>query len=142
MAYVSFYRGERRGTDLEIFLTLRNSASSALKNIGNEVLLGILEPITNMAYQCAASTRWAVDIRGIALANQETGVTCFLKYPQAAIWDLIARNYPYAHIIRMLEAITLRQEAEVLAILRESLDTWVKNGFLTTEHTEYTEMKK
>jgi hypothetical protein len=83
-----------------------------------------------MTYQCTASTRWAVDIRGIALVNQATGTTRFLKYPQAAIWDLIARNYPYAHTIRMLQAITTLQEAEVQAILRESLDTWVKNGFL------------
>ena len=93
-------------------------------------LLRILKPMTNMTYECADSTRWAVETRGIALVNQETEATCFLKYPQAAIWDLIARNYPYTSIIRMLQAITSLQEAEVQAILLKSLDTWVKAGFL------------
>jgi hypothetical protein len=95
-----------------------------------------------MTYQCTASTRWTIETHGIALVNQETGTTCFLKYPQAAIWDLIARNYPYPRIIRMLQAITSLQKEEVQTMLRKSLDMWVKNGFLTTKHTEYTEMKK
>ena len=85
---------------------------------------------TFITYQCAPHTKWAVDIRGILLMNEESGTVCLLLYPQAAIWDVISRGYSYAQTVRMVCAITSLQADEVEKLLVKSLEAWTRAGFL------------
>jgi hypothetical protein len=83
-------------------------------------------------YRCAPFTKWAVELDGILVINKESGATNFLKYPQAAIWDLLTREYSYEHIVDMVSAITSLQEDEVNTLIAACLAEWAQTGFLRT----------
>ncbi len=91
-----------------------------------------------IAYQCAPSVRWAVEMYGIFLINEHTGRSGFLGYPQAALWDLMTRNYSYAQTLRVFQAITSLQVNDAERLIMETLEEWTRSGFLTmvTHHGE------
>ena len=82
-------------------------------------------------YQCTPHTKWAVEMYGIFLINEKTGTSSSLGYPQAAIWDLLTRNYSYPEMLRLLCRITTLQTNEAEKLLAESLEKWINSGFLT-----------
>ena len=91
----------------------------------------------NISYQCMAAVQWVVEAGSIVLVNRESGATCSLEYPQAAIWDLMTRDYLYEQMLPMLSAITGLDKKNVHAILVESLKDWERNGFsLKTEEIQ------
>jgi hypothetical protein len=86
--------------------------------------------MNNPCYQCASSTKWAVEIHGIILINEKTGNVCSLGYPQAAIWDLISRGYADEQFVNMVCAITSLQTSEAQRLIVENLENWLAAGFL------------
>lgn len=69
-------------------------------------------------------------MKGIVLINEKTGVVSLLGYPQAAVWDLLTRGYSYDRSVPMLTAITSLQADEIEALIAESLEKWLEDGFL------------
>lgn len=84
-------------------------------------------------YRPAESTRWAVENTGVLLINAASGATRFLGYPQAAIWDLVARGDSRARVADKLCAIAglTREEADALAA--EVASMLCAEGFLEAE---------
>ena len=81
-------------------------------------------------YQCASNTCWIVEQQGILLINTSENRYSRLHYPEAAIWDLLTRNWPYAHLLRMLAVIFSLNSDEAVLLLEQSLEQWIANGWL------------
>ncbi len=74
--------------------------------------------------------KWSIESRGIFLINTVSKKSQFLDYPQAALWDLLSRGYPYDQIITMLSAILSKDKEGVKTIVQISIEEWLQNGFL------------
>jgi hypothetical protein len=75
--------------------------------------------------------KWSVEVRGIVLLNEATGVVRSLEYPQAAIWDLITRGYSFEKTKRLVSAITSLGPEAARELIVASLERWTDDGFLT-----------
>ena len=81
-------------------------------------------------YTCASHVRWAVTTHGIILVDQSAGSNRLLSYPEAAVWDLITRDFSYTQTVRMLCAIASMKVDEANRFILESLEDWAEDGFL------------
>jgi hypothetical protein len=79
-------------------------------------------------YACAANVVWTVEHRGVRLLNRASGGTQVVPYPQAAVWDLACRNAP--HISEKMAHITGLLPAEAERLVAETLEQWVRDGFI------------
>jgi hypothetical protein len=95
-----------------------------------EIRIPDSEKIISETYQCAPHIKWAVDTQGIMLMNQDTAEVHRLANPQAAVWDLITREYPYPKTVGMLAAIAALDETAAEHLLMESLQAWTEAGIL------------
>jgi hypothetical protein len=84
-------------------------------------------------YRCNEGVRWAVTTGGILLLNIPGGEKVFLKYPRAAVWDLVSRGYTYKQTKYMLRTIASFDDDQAAELLFSCLDGWVKEGFLIKE---------
>ena len=58
------------------------------------------------------------------------GIIKEIKYPEAAVWDLISRSYTQEKVVKMLTYIVSCNQLEANKIVKAALETWVKDGFL------------
>ena len=86
--------------------------------------------MTVAKYCVAPGIKWAVEIDGIVLMDEKAGKTCFLSYPQAALWDLISRGVFFEKTLSMLSAIASLKPEDAEAFIRKTLDDWVTSGYL------------
>ena len=80
-------------------------------------------------YTLEPNVRWCVGRFGITLSDGH-GVTRELAYPDAAVWDLISRGYPFAKVVSMLTSIASLDAAASEAVVRSALEQWASGGFL------------
>ena len=80
-------------------------------------------------YTLRPNVRWCVGRVGITLSDGN-GVTREVAYPDAAVWDLISRGYPFAKVVSMLTFIASLEPAAAEAAVRSALEQWASGGFL------------
>lgn len=80
-------------------------------------------------YKLAPNVRWAVDRFTVKVTGASGGART-LQYPEAAVWDLVSRGYPFAKVVAMITHIAGVDEAGADALVRASLDDWSRNGYI------------
>lgn len=86
---------------------------------------------STVTFKCAPHVKWSVEVWGVILLNEASGLVRSLEYPQAAIWDLINRGYSFEKTKRLVSAITSSGTEAAEELLLESLERWTAEGFLT-----------
>lgn len=81
------------------------------------------------AYRLSPTVRWAVERFTLRLTDAR-GQVAILGYPDAAIWDLLSRGYPYPKVVSMMTHIAGLDEGEASSAVRSAISAWVKGGFL------------
>lgn len=74
-------------------------------------------------------TAWAVETAGVTLIRHD-GAVRFLRYPEAALWDLLSREVPLDRIVRITAAVAGLEPATARTWVRETIDAWVREGWL------------
>jgi hypothetical protein len=78
----------------------------------------------------APSVRWAVEDEGILVIDTGSGASHFLGYPDAAVWDLLARDYSGSRLARMLCLIGAFGWSESQRLIDTLLAEWETAGLL------------
>jgi hypothetical protein len=78
-----------------------------------------------------------VETCGITLIHRGTGTTRSLRYPEAALWDLLSRGYSYERTLSLLCAIASLAPEAAERLLLDSLAAWVEVGFLVREEDNH-----
>ena len=83
--------------------------------------------------RCEPHIKWSVESKGVVLIHPERNEVLKLKYPEAAVWDLIQRSYSFEKTVKLLSAITLEDEKTTMVFLMKTLQEWVEKGMLIVE---------
>ena len=81
-------------------------------------------------FRVAEHVRWAVEAAGVMLINDATGASLSLGYPQAAIWDFLARGESRERMVAKLCAIAALEPAAAQALAVETIAAWWEAGFV------------
>jgi len=81
----------------------------------------------------AGAIRWAAEIDGIVLLNDQTGKCIKLAYPQAALWDFITRGDSLKQITRKLALVASLESAAAERLAAEAITLLMRDGFLLRE---------
>jgi hypothetical protein len=81
-------------------------------------------------YRCAPAIIWVKDARQTILVAEDTGSSWTLCGVEAAIWDLLALNYPAEQIARFLSALLAISPQQAAAALSSALQSWAQVGIL------------
>jgi hypothetical protein len=73
---------------------------------------------------------WVVEEGSVRVFHLEQGALLVLRYPEAAIWDLISRYSREEEIVPKLAAICELNMAEARTLLRSCLRRWLQIGIL------------
>lgn len=84
-------------------------------------------------YRLADHISWVVEQQGILLIDRRTNRHTWLSYPEAAIWDLVARKIPEKRLLRMLAVISATNEREAAKLLQRCLEKLHKDNWLLRE---------
>jgi hypothetical protein len=95
---------------------------------------------TSAKYRLAPGVRWVVD-RATLKVSDGRGRVCVIGYPQAAVWDLFTRSYPYTKVVSMMTHIASLDERAADALVREALVEWVRLGFLEPVESRVIELR-
>jgi hypothetical protein len=72
---------------------------------------------------------WSVE-RYELLLRKPGGEFDRIGYPQAAIWDLLSRNYDWNETVKMMVHIAGLNAESAEALVAESIQTWKAKGLL------------
>jgi hypothetical protein len=81
------------------------------------------------AYRVAPDVRWVVERTTLRLVAA-AGLPSTLHYPEAAVWDLVSRGYDIAAASRILAPVAGLDERQAEALVRVTVDRWVRAGML------------
>ncbi len=84
----------------------------------------------NIVYRQDPDVSYTVESNGLILINARTGNKLVIDYPQAAVWDLIIKNYTPGMIVRMISNILLITRNQSKSIIRDTLESLYDKGFL------------
>lgn len=87
----------------------------------------------DVIYRIANYIRWVVQVDAVHVINTQTGGHHRLFYPQAAIWDMLSRNYSIDKIAHLLMPIADVNVEEAQHLVKDILSDWRSEGFLKTE---------
>lgn len=88
-----------------------------------------------MTYYLNPDFSYAVDIQDIKLIDNSNGKLITLNYPEAAIFDLLIKQYPHKMMIRMLSKIGLMTDSHAENLIRDTIDFLVQNNVLMPEQS-------
>jgi len=80
----------------------------------------------------APDTSWIVQADGVVLVNSRRRTAVVVRYPEAAVWDLLTRH-PVAEVTRKVACIASLEREEAERVVRSAIDQWVAQGFLREE---------
>ncbi len=83
-------------------------------------------------YRPARGVRWAVEADGLLLADG-AGRVVRIGYPEAAIWDLMARGYRHGKLVPLMTHIAALEPAAAGELVADQLEQWVARGWLHKE---------
>ena len=87
-------------------------------------------------YRPADGIAWAVEAAGVLVIDRWGGRRLELGYPQAAIWDLLARGRTIRKTIDMARFILDIHIEDVAALRREEVSTWLEQGWMVQADPE------
>jgi hypothetical protein len=73
---------------------------------------------------------WIVEEGSVRVFHVQQGELLKLRYPEAAVWDLISRYLQEGDIVPKLAAISELNAAGARALLRSCLRRWLQAGVL------------
>lgn len=86
-----------------------------------------------MKYQFNADFSYCVDTQNIKLMDKSKSKMITLNYPEAAIFDLLIKQYPYKTMIRMISKIGLMTENHAENLICDTIDFLVQQHVLIPE---------
>jgi hypothetical protein len=75
-------------------------------------------------------TRFAIDLKGIAVVNKEIGAHLFIDYPEAAVWSILLETSEKKKSIEMLRAILGKSTSETNLYIAKCIMKWKKLNIL------------
>ena len=79
-------------------------------------------------YKPAPGVRWTVEREGVQVCF--AGGAVFLRYPQAAVWDLLARGQTVDEAIRKLRFIAALDPQAATQLVTDECRRWCSQGLL------------
>jgi len=73
---------------------------------------------------------FAVDTSGVSIVNLKGDTRYFIRYPEAAVWLVMAEKCWTRKTIRMLGAILKMDESGAASYAGKCIDNWKKQGFI------------
>jgi hypothetical protein len=86
-----------------------------------------------MAYHFISDFSYCVNIHDVKLFDKTTKNTITLKYPEAAVLDLLIKQYPHKTMVRILSKIGLYTESHAESILGDTLDFMIQHKILVQD---------
>jgi len=80
-------------------------------------------------YRVGRGVRWSVGRVTLTLADAKGNVRT-LRYPEAAVFDLVSRGRPFAKVVSLTAHILSLDAAGAEALVRSTLEEWADGGFL------------
>ncbi len=77
--------------------------------------------------------RWAVEIEGVVVLNDENGQSIKLAYPQAAIWDFITRGDSMAQMVLKIAAVASLTPEAAERLVAQTEAELRQGGYLAPE---------
>lgn len=78
----------------------------------------------------AEHIRWVVQVDAIHIIDTRSGGHCRLPYPQAAVWDMLSRNYAREKIVYLLMPIAGLDEERAWGLVNDTLADWYSDGLI------------
>jgi hypothetical protein len=85
-------------------------------------------PSTN--FRCPSGVSWVVESRNIVIIDGCSGRVWTLEYPEAAIWDLLARGRRVERVIPMICAIAAVEEQAAARLVHNVIIEWTEASLL------------
>jgi hypothetical protein len=82
-------------------------------------------------YTLAPDLRWAVERLSVTLTDK-SGQVRSIQYPQAGIWDLVSRGYPFDRVVSLTAHIAGCDAAGADRLVRDTLDEWARAGWIVS----------
>jgi hypothetical protein len=86
-----------------------------------------------MTYHFNPDIKYCVDINEVKLIDKGKNELFALGYPEAAIFDLLIKQYPPKTMIRMLSKICLITKSHADSLLRDTIEYLVQQNILIQE---------
>jgi hypothetical protein len=86
--------------------------------------------LSQKTYTLSPHLKWLVETNGIYIIKEDTEDGVFLKYPEAAIWDLVSQGCDLNHIIPFINHICSTDSYESNRIIMTSIEQWADLGFI------------
>jgi hypothetical protein len=83
-------------------------------------------------YSIATGVAWSVETRGLRLADGRGGVF-ELRYPDAAVFDLLSRGLDVAKVMDLTRWIVADTPAAAQARVSSLVDEWLRVGWIVPE---------
>lgn len=87
----------------------------------------------SIGYTISAHTQWVVERKGVVLIHALENRSTRLAYPEAAVWDLLTRDWTKREIISMLTVIAAVDQSDAETLLDGCLEQWADQDWLTRE---------
>lgn len=81
------------------------------------------------SYRLAPGVRWAVERSAVKLTDAK-GTVRTLRYPEAAVWDLLSRGYAFDKVVSMITHIAALDSPGANVLVRTSVEDWAQSGFI------------
>jgi hypothetical protein len=79
---------------------------------------------TKEIFQPREAVSWSVEQTGIRVFDELGGKEMALEYPEAAVWDLLARGQPVAGIVEVIRYAAAQTAEEAAELVRLCVSRW------------------
>jgi len=86
--------------------------------------------LPDVALACPPRVAWAVTATGVTLVDGRSGRVERLRYPEAAVWDSLARDRGYVATVDLLVAVARVDRAGATVIVDGTVSRLTELGFL------------
>jgi hypothetical protein len=80
-------------------------------------------------YRLCPRVKWVVE-RFTLRVTDGSGALRTFDYPEAAVWDLMSRGYPFAQVVSMTGHIMSVGAETADTLVRRSLEQWAASGLI------------
>ena len=81
-------------------------------------------------YVPAGQVAWTVEADGVVVVDLRRGISRHIRYPHAAVWDLLCQGVPRARMTRMVKAVAGSDGRSAARLIDECLRQWAEAGLL------------
>jgi hypothetical protein len=88
------------------------------------------DELANLVYQAAPGMSWVVQTRGIRVIDEAARHSKMLDYPEALVWEELARGRDGKSAAGTVCRVTNLDEVEAEALVRQLLCEWMEAGWI------------